>query len=631
MSWYNPHVSDQYWKNLEEESPEWWAYWEEQIERCLSGYQPPERPYIFIEGRYYFVLNFCLANTDEGWIHPMYLDYQGEFFEFFEDNDSQGINTGMEKARRKGFTFIELMGILYYDMIFYDAITDGLCVGDDETLTTLRTMLWEHIDKIDSFFRLGYLTWNKNMLQFGYIEKDKNGRETTKGTGNKLRMELMSKNTEVFKGTMMTHIVFEEIGKFKKLRKSYGDSVDCLKKGAIKFGSAIFGGTGGNVEDGSADFMYMHMHPNEFNLKWTFVTALKGLAPFINRDGVSIMGAPTEAEVQYCMEKYPMFPEEQIRLGSQKWWDREEANFKSSGDKTSLYQFYQNNPIKTDHIFLTKGSGIFNQVIIDEITTKLQNQKLYEGARRGTLRFVENWREIYNLNGQDWCKECVEFVPDGIGDSIMWDPPNEYGSDLGALDPYAQEESVTSDSIGVIYIFRTKTNLTPDGNRVIFKYSGRPAQVKTFNLQCFLAAIFYDIELDVEPNMGAEFIAYVETMKGEKYLKLAPKEYDEFETKAKNKYGRRMSVPVKKIMVSRIAEYIEEYWMLINDLFLAEDLKYFGTRNTDHAFAFGLCIMDAYERYAVNGLMNMMEEEDQPATSLITYKRVNGQIVAIVK
>jgi hypothetical protein len=345
---------------------------------------------------------------------------------------------------------------------------------------------------------------------------------------------------------------------------------------------------------------------------------------------MSVIGPPTEEEVQYLMEEY-YAPEEQIRLGAQDWWNKEEAKLKLSGDKTSLYQFYQNNPVKTDHIFLTKGSGIFNQVIIDELTTNLQNKKLYEGARRGTLRFVENWREIYNLNGQEWCKECVEFVANELGDCIMWDGPNGLGSDLGALDPYAQEESVTSDSIGVIYVFRTRSPLTPDGNRIIFKYSGRPAQVKTFNLQCLLAAMFYDIELDVEPNMGAEFIAYVEAMKAEKYLKLAPKEYDEFETKAKNKYGRRMSVPVKKIMVSRIAEYIEEEWMKIPDLFLAEDLKYFGTRNTDHAFAFGLCVMDAYEIYAVNGLMNVMEEEDQPESSLVTYQRVNGHIVARVK
>lgn len=630
MAWYNPHIDNEdYWKNLEEGSLEWTDYFREQIDRCLYGYVPPEKPHIFIEGRYYFVLNFCKAQTDKGWVNPEYRDYQNEYFEFFEDNDAQGINTGMKKARRKGFSLLSLMGIIYYDMVFYTGIIDGIAVGDDETLTTLRAMLWSHIAEVDSFFALQSLVWNKDRVEFGWEEENDKGRKVKHGTGNQLRMELFSKNTELFKGTIMRHVLFEEIGKFQKLRMTYNGTKDCFMDGTRQVGTGIFGGTGGDVEKGSQDFMYMSMHPEAFNMKWMFVPATKGAKPFIDAEGNSLIDNVTLKAAKEASEIYNV-PVSEILIGADAWWKREEEKFKRLPDKTELYSFYQERPTKPAHIFLTKGSGIFNQVFIENRETYLNERPLYEGATTGYFKLVKNWRLLYNIN-DEWTPQCVEFVPHPDGPCIVWRYPNHADTDLFGLDPYGQEESVTSDSIGVLYGFRLKTSITQDdGHKIIFKYSGRPENIKDFHGQTLSALIWYDAKVDAESNMAAEFFSYMETMKATKYLKLAPKAYDEFETKAKNKYGRRMSPPVKKIMVKDISEYINEYCDEIDDPSLLNDLKFFGSMNTDHAFAFGHCLMYANEKYSIDGAMMTAEVEDQPETSLIKYKRVNGQIVAIV-
>jgi hypothetical protein len=631
MSWYNPHVElmeSGYVQSLEIGSEEWINYWSEQIERCLIGYYSPQMPDIYIEGRYYFVLNFCKALKKDGWTYPEYRDYQNEYFEFVEDNDELGVNSGMKKARRKGFSFLSLMGILYYDMIFYNGIIDGLAVGDDETLTSMRSMLWNHIEKVDPFFSLTATIWNKSMIKFGWEEETDSKRKNKFGTGNELRMELFSKNVELFKGLIMRHVLFEEIGKFEKLRMTYNGTKDCFKDGAITFGTGIFGGTGGNVEKGSKDFMYMVKNPQNFNLKWMFVKSTKGMVPFIDENGKSLE-EPVPRELAEKVAKLHNTSVDLVMKGAQKFWEEQEGLLMSAPDKTELYAFYQDNPMKDEHIFLNKGSGVFNQVLIDHQYNKLMDFSLYEGSIRGSWKLVSNWKDIYINNGYDWCPQCVEFVENDDGPVIMWARPNLKGTDIFGLDPYGQEETVTSDSIGVLYGFRLKTASTQRDNRIILKYADRPANVKDFHYQVLFSLIGYDALVDAESNAAGEFFAFMELMKATKYLKPAPKEYDEFETKAKNKYGRRMSPPVKKILIGKTAEYINEQISDVPDPALLNDWKYFGSQNTDHAMAFGMCLLFADEHYSIDGV-HMSDQEEEPESSLITYKKINGQIVAIL-
>lgn len=634
MAWYNPHVDNlEYADSLDQGSNEWIDYWREQIDRCLYGYTPPEKKHIFIEGRYYFVLNFCKAKTMEGWERPEYRDYQNEFFTFFEDNDYEGYNTGMEKARRKGFSFIVLMGIILYDMIFYTATNDGIAVGDETTLNTMRVMLVTHMDEIDPFFRLQTTVFNKDRIEFGWFEKDGDKKEIRRGTGNLLVIELFSSNVELFKGLILRHVLFEEVGKFEKLRMTYAGTKDCFMKGAQQVGSGIFGGTGGDVEKGSADFMYMVNHAEKFRLRWMFVPATKGLLPYIDKDGNSLID-PVEYEVAKEVAELRGVSVNEVLIGANEWWKREEAKLKKQQDKTELYQFYQNNPTKVEHIFLTKGSGVFNQLIIEDREKTIEEVGAFNGWTRGYFKLAKGWLEIYKASN-GWHHSCVEFIPHRDGPVLIRHYPSRDGRDRFGLDPYGQEESVTSDSIGVLYGFRLKKSLSDtDGHKIVFRFADRPANIKDFHGQALAALVWYDAQVNVEANMAAEFIAYMELMKAESYMKPRGKSFDENhnerKSEAKNKYGFRMTPPVKKIMVNKLSEYLNEYADEIDDPDLLRDYKFWGSINTDFAIAFGACLMFADEYYAEDGIHQMNQEQEETETSLVKYKRVNGQIVAVV-
>lgn len=635
MAWYNPHVEQEdYWIELEQGTTEWKDYWQEQIDRCLYGYTSKEHPDIFIEGRYYFVLNFCKAQTKTGWINPEFRDYQNEYFEFFEDNDFQGVNTGMKKARRKGFSFLSLMGIILYDMIFYTATNDGIAVGDEETLTSMRAMLIAHMEEVDPFFRLQTTVNNKDRIEFGWYEKtDESAKPKKKGTGNQLRMELFSSNVELFKGLILRHVLFEEIGKFQKLRQTYAGTKDCFMDGAVQFGTGIFGGTGGDVEKGSADFMYMSMNPDKFNLRWMFVPATKGLPPFIDNLGRSLED-PVELKVAQEVAERTGQSVDLILKGAKAWWKEQEEMFKKHQDKTELYQFYQNMPTKVEHIFLTKGSGVFNQLIIEDRENKIEEVGAFNGWTRGYFKFSKGWLEIYKANN-GWHHSCIEFIPHRDGPVLIRHYPSRDGRDRFGLDPYGQEESVTSDSIGVLYGFRLKKSLSDtDGHKIVFRFADRPANIKDFHSQAFAALVWYDAQVNLEANMAAEFIAYMELMKAESYMKPRGKSFDENhnerKSEAKNKYGFRMTPPVKKIMVNKLSEYLNEYADEIDDPDLLRDYKFWGSINTDFAIAFGACLMFADEYYAEDGIHQMNQEQEETETSLVKYKRVNGQIVAVV-
>lgn len=633
MAWYSPHLENRgYWEKLEVGSEEWYMYWKEQVLRCLDGYYVESKG-VFIEGRYYFILNFCKVLGMRGWVHPAYRDYQNEYFKNFEENDSKGINTGVKKARRKGFSVLSLLGVLYYDMVFYDATNDGLAVGDEETLVSMRNMYISHVEEVDPFFRLQTRVFNKDRIEYGWVEKSENGVVEKRGSGNQLRMELFSSNTELFKGLILRHVLFEEIGKFEKLRMTYSGTKDCFMDGAVQVGTGVFGGTGGNVEKGSADFMYMTNHPDVFNIRWQFIPATYGLEPFIDEDGRSLI-EPVDYETAIEISRRKGVPVEVIMKGAKKWWEEQEAGYKEKQDKTELYQFYQNMPVKPEHIFLNKGSGKFNQIIIEERENALMLHERFSGWTRGFFKLAPGWRDIYKSKG-GWHYSCVEFKIHKDGPVMVRNYPTRDGRDRFGLDPYGQEESTTSDSIGVLYGFRIRTNLEQtDGHRIIFRFADRPSNVKLFNGQCMCALIWYDAMVNVEANMAAEFIAYMELMKADMYMKRRGKVFDEYnnerKTEAKNKYGFRMTPPLKKIMENKLADYLNEYSEDIDDLDLLKDYKFWGSMNTDFGVAFGACLLYADEYYMQDGIHQMNSEQEETGTSLVKYKRINGQIVAVV-
>ncbi len=586
-------------KGLLEESPEWWDYWEEEIRRCIEGHEG-------LPGRYYFMLKFCkIKDVEKGWMAPWYLDFQHELIERIEYNDSRGVNTGVKKGRRKGYSYVAIEAVLLYDLIFNTGIECTWGVGDDETLIASRTNILDCFNQVHPFFYLNTLQDTKDLMKFGWRQPGEGGRIEDKGTLNNLYMELMSANTGVFKGKAVKRSIFEEVGKFKNLKQSFNDTKDCWRKGSIQVGTALLGGTGGAVDKGSRDFMYMVENAEEFNIDWYMIPAVKGYYPYVTPEGISQIPEAT------------------------KHWEQEESLFKKKKNKRSLYDFYQNNPMCDEHIFLTLGSGVFNQVSLEDAEKLIKFKP--QGIMLGDFKLIENWRDLYNRKG--WCKEMIQFDGNVEGKIRMKYPPDYLGDDISGCDPYSQEKSLTSDSKGAMYIYRcTSKKHMYDGDRICMEYFDRPERMRDFHLQILYGILYYDTTLNFEANQSAELVSFFEIKKAEHLLDLRPSSFDsvkEEESKASNKYGRSINKATKPILVNSIAEYIEDHWMNIWTPRLIRELKLFGSVNTDMAMAFGIARLKALERYAITGIDFIGNTEVDTTSDLPFYKKVNGKITLV--
>lgn len=598
-------------RGLIEESPEWWDYWDIEINRCINGYEG-------LPGRYYFMLKFCkIKDVEKGWMAPWYLDFQHELIERIEFNDARGVNTGVEKGRRKGYSFVAIEAILLYDLIFNTGIECTWGVGDDETLIASRTNILDCFNQVHPFFYLNTLQDTKDLMKFGWRQPGDGGRMEDHGTLNNLYMELMSMNTGVFKGKAVKRSIFEEIGKFKNLKQSFNDTKDCWRKGSVQKGTALLGGTGGAVDKGSRDFMYMVNNPDEFNLDWFFIPAVKGYYPFVTGD--------KDGPQPDAIPGYSLVPEATAH------WEKEEAALKLKKNKRSLFDFYQNNPMKREHIFLTLGSGVFNQACLDDAEKLIKFKS--PGLHVGNFNLVENWRDIYGRKG--WSKELVKFEGNVEGKVKIKHFPDYMGDDITGCDPYNQEKSETSDSLGAFYVYRcTSAKHLYDGDRICLEYYDRPERMREFHTQVMYGTLFYGATLNFEANQSAELVSFFEAKKAEGLLDPRPQAYDAIkdeESKASNKYGRSINKATKPVLVNAIADFVEEHWMNIWSTGLLRELKFFGTENTDRAMAFGIARMKALERYAIKGIDFIHNEEVDLSSDLPYYKKIDGKLVMVSK
>lgn len=615
MKDYNKLIWDINDTNIVDESPEWWDYWAEEIRRCIEGFEG-------LPGRYYFMLKFCkIKDLERGWLKPWYLDFQHELIERIEYNDSIGRNTGVKKGRRKGYTYVAIDAILMYDFIFNRGAEFSWSVGDEDTLKASMSMIGDCMSQVHPFFYLNTLVDNSGLIKFGWedkanIKEQKLGK--INGNMNTFYIELMSQSVEALKGKALKRSIFEEIGKFKNLKDAFNHTKDCWMKGSVQKGTSLLGGTGGSVDKGSRDFMYMVDHAEEFNIDWYMIPATKGYYPFVT--GEKNGPKPNDPGGYSLVEE------------AQKEWNRVEESLKRQKNKNTLYKFYQNNPTKNEHIFLNLGSGIFNQVLLESAEKLIRVQPL--GVSLGDFQLVKNWKEIYNRSG--WCKQLIEFVPSVDGKTkIKYWPEEGNKDDISGCDPYTQEKTLTSDSLGANYIYRcTSKRHMFDGDRICLEYFDRPERIKTFCEQVLYQILFYDTTLNFEANQSAELVSFFEVKAAAHLLDLRPQAYDavkDKESEASNKYGRSINVATKPILINAISDYIDDNWQNLWSDGLVDELKYFGSKNTDRAMAFGIARLKALERYAIKGIDFVHNEDVDLKSDLPFYKMVDGKIVLVSK
>tara|TARA_R110000796_G_scaffold53618_2_gene125797 strand:- start:3385 stop:5184 length:1800 start_codon:yes stop_codon:yes gene_type:complete len=567
-------------------------FWDEQIERCKNGYKPKGMD--AISGKHYYYLNFykILGNSGEkggrkSLIAPWYRDMDREYFNLFEDCKDEGKGMIVIKARDKGFSYMN-SGMLAQEYTFYPHNEVGIAAGLQVTADSFFQKVKKGLYNQTNIFRHSVLKDQDEVIRSGYKSKNREGKWEVGGFQSVIHCRTMS-NPEVFKGERLSVMVFEEAGEFKELLNAYMSSKACFMDGDVQFGVPIIGGTGGDIETSSKDFMDMYYNADAFNLLPMFIPATKCYHGFFDtKTGIS-----DEVNAQAKLMK-------------------ERDQLKSSDNQKGFNLHIQNYPLTVEEAFLQTKSSMFNVAKInDQRSNILSSSDLTNQIQKGYLEWQDEGMH-------------VTWIPDRDGPyRILAHPQLGYkGLDIGGIDSYDQDQAST-DSLGSAIIYRRFYSTDMPSNYVVAEYTERPKTAEEFWDGCLKLAVYYNSQMLIEfTKIG--IIDYFKRMGGLKYLKERPTAAHSPKTVNRNRYGIQMNKHTKAVMEQYLQKYVEENCEDIYFIDLLDELANYRVRNTDRVIAFGLCLIhdiDIFEKSVKFG------ESEQKNLGFVYYKRENGRLV----
>ena len=568
-------------------------FWDEEIKRCKEGFKPKglER----ITGKHYYYLNYYKilgsagekGNSRKTLISPWYRDMDKIYFDLFDRCKKEGKGMIVIKARDKGFSYMN-SGILAHENTFFPYNHVGVAAGLQVTATSFFDKVKAGLNNQSSNFRHSILKEGDEVLKSGYKIKNKDGKWGTGGFHSVIHCRTMS-NPEVYKGERLAVMVFEEAGEFKELLNAYMSSKACFMDGDEQYGVPIIGGTGGDIEAASKDFMEIYYNAEAFNLIPLFIPASMCYHGFFDQDtGASDVDGATKALKDRREQLYA--------AGNQKGYNLE----------------LQNYPLSVEEAFLQTKNSRFNVAKINAQRSEiLSDEALRCQIQKGRLEWVGD--------GLD-----VEFVLDQYGPyQILEHPRTELkGLDIGGIDSYDQDEASTS-SLGSAIIFRRFFNTEIASRYPVAEYTERPDTAEEFWDGCLKLAVYYNSKMLIEyTRIGV--IGYFQRAGGKDFLKERPTTAHSPKTVNKNKYGIQMNKHTKAVMEQFMEQYIEENCDDIWFIDLLDELAGYGLRNTDRAIAFGLCLIHDID---LHDKQVKTETVENKSLGFVYYKRQNGRLV----
>ena len=584
---------------LDPESVSYQEYWEEQIHRCMNGYKP--KGLDKITGKHYYYLNFykILGNSGEEMgnrktlIAPWYRDLDKLYFDLFEQCKQEQKGMIVIKARDKGFSYMN-SALCGHEYTFYPYNEVGIAAGLQVTADSFFDKVKKGLNAQHNNFKHSVLKDTSDVIKSGYRQKNKDGKWNIGGYQSAIHCRTMS-NPEVFKGERLSVMDLEEAGEFKELLNAYMSSKACLMDGDIQLGVPVIGGTGGDIETSSKDFMEMYYNADSFGLIPMFIPASVCYHGFFDiKTGIS-----KEKEARKALIK-----------------QREKLEGRDSAKAYNLH--IQNYPLTVEEAFLkTKGSRFDLSLINAQRSRIMSSSKFKNQIQRGRLEWI--------FDKEDGFTEAVEWIADPTGPYMVLDHPDEEyeGLDIGGIDSYDQDTAESTASMGSAIIYRRFVNTEMASDYPIAEYTERPKTAEEFWDGCLKLAIYYNAKMLIEyTKIG--IIDYFKRKGALRYMKEKPKTAHAPGTLTRNRYGLQMNKQTKAVMEQYIDDYIktnvDDIWFID----LLNELADYGTRNTDRAIAFGLCLIHNVDVHAIQA---REVNEKSKKLGFVYYRKENGRLI----
>jgi hypothetical protein len=539
---------------------EYYEYWDTERKRCLYGYIIDE---LHITGFHYFYLNYCPIDraVDEelpdGTIQskrertfPRF--YDGDYDYFTEVDKARANNKHMIvlKARRKGYSY-KAGAMLARNYFFIKNSKNFVFASQKEYLIGdgLLSKAWEFLSFIDD-----NTAWaqprlrDREMNKMSGYKKKVNGLEIEMGNKSQIMGVSLKDAPDKVRGKAGELVFFEEAGSFPGLLKAWEVTMPTMRQGAKTLGLMVAFGTGGTE---GADFEAMEeifYNPEAYDCMayeniWDegsmgtkcgyFIPIQTNLDGFIDDEGNSLKDKAREYEKEMREKK------------------------KGAADAKSLDQYIAEHPFSPQEATLQVTSNLFDVVSLQEQYNKIKSRKLHSIGTIGRLYYNKDEKIKFRPDGD--LKQIIKYPhrkdDNTTGGIVIYESPYKNEKQQVPLnmyiichDPYGQNQSADSTSLGAAYIIKRPNNISHPDDIIVASYVGRPHTQDEYNKNLFMLADYYGCKIGFENDRG-EVIAYA---KRHRKLHRLQEEFEMLDKKelrsrtVKRQYGMHMTEARKR-------------------------------------------------------------------------------------
>lgn len=293
------------------------------------------------------------------------------------------------------------------------------------------------------------------------------------GSKSSIKHRTFGDNPFAAAGMRLSTCVIEEAGFCDNLIALHEATADTMMNSGVKFGSACYLGTGGDMSSKTLDAHKIFYDPETYDMiSIEDIWEGKGLIGYFipdylaNRDFKDINGISNEpAAKQFELDK-----REKIRKGK--------------NASNALDAHIQYHPIVPSEMFLSKSGNIFPKAELQAHLSHLESNPIYKNAEYiGDLVHNEAGKIEWRLNPN--LQPIVDFPLDHKKDNIegcivIWEHPYTdsngdvpYGLYVAGTDPYDHDEAGVP-SLGSTFIYKRYFSNDQTYETIVAEYSGRP-------------------------------------------------------------------------------------------------------------------------------------------------------------
>ena len=509
-----------YYTNALPNTKEYYDYWDRERHRCVYGYTVGEGQddEIVITGNHYFYLNYCpidrsvdeelpdgttIARRERTF--PAFYDGDWKYFTAIDRCRRENKHMTVLKARRKGYSY-KAAAMLARNYFHIRNSKNYVFAGQKEYLIGdgLLSKAWEILSFVDD-----NTAWtqprlrDREMNKMSGYKKNVNGADVELGMKSQIMGVSLKDAPDKVRGKAGELIFFEEAGAFPGLLKAWEVAMPTMRQGSKTLGTMVAFGTGGTE---GADFEGMEelfYNPDSYDClafenEWDdgamgtvcghFVPIYENLEGFIDEDGNSLVEPAKAFELENRTKK------------------------KGTNDPKAYDQYIAEHPENPREATLQVSSNLFDIASLQEQYNKVKVNNLHSIGTAGKLYYGKGNKIEFAMDGD--AKPILRFPhrkeDDLSGAITIYEGPFKNASGqtphnlyLVCHDPYGQNQSADSTSLGAAYVIKRVNNISQPDDLIVASYVGRPHTQDEYNRNLFMLADYYNAKIGFENDRGA--------------------------------------------------------------------------------------------------------------------------------